>query len=82
MLLTRSNISISSLCLSEEKSEQIKMPFFLSNSFCDEKPVGIDLRSSDGLKFKFSQDRFVPLMFRCSPLTLNPRLSMLELSTN
>ena len=60
MLFTRSNISISSLCLSKEGalSEQIKRPFFLLNSFCDEKPVGIDLSGSEGFTLKFSQDRF------------------------
>ena len=60
MLFTRSNISISSLCLSKEGAltEQIKRPFFLSNSFCDEKPVGIDLGCSDGFTLNFSQDRF------------------------
>ena len=45
MLFTSSNISISSLCLSKEGalSEQIKRPFFLSDSFGDEKPDRIDL---------------------------------------
>ena len=59
-LFTRSNISISSLCLSKDwaLSEQIKRPFFLSNSFCDEKPVGIDMGCSDGFTLNFSQDRF------------------------
>ena len=58
MLFTRSNISISSLCLSKERalSEQIKRPFLLSNSLCDEKPVGIDLGCSNG--FTFIQGRF------------------------
>ena len=60
MLFTHSIISISSLCLSKERalSEQIKMPFSLSNSLCEAKPVGIDLSCSDSFTLNFVQGRF------------------------